>query len=109
MNRVELDAQNGATDFPFWELVAEAYNNKENYRFDDVLYYSKEFVEINPNSFVNHSATKLQTMLERLSKLFNDAQRKYQKSGNHDPDFAAVISGDKFDEVDDVDDFFKLN
>jgi hypothetical protein len=37
MNWGELDPQNGANEFTFWDLVAEFYNNKEHNRFDEVL------------------------------------------------------------------------
>jgi hypothetical protein len=103
MTRVELDALNGATEVSFWETVAEAYNNNDDVRFDELLFESEKLAGINPSLFVNHCASKLQQMWKSLNKYYNVARRKYQKSGNHDPDFFLAISEDG----DDVDDNFE--
>jgi hypothetical protein len=44
-NRDELDAQNGATEFMFWDLVAQAYNDKDNLRVDEILFESENCLE----------------------------------------------------------------
>jgi hypothetical protein len=56
MTRDELDAQNGATEVTFWDLIAHAYNDKDDDKFDNILFNSPKFVGINPELFVNHCA-----------------------------------------------------
>jgi hypothetical protein len=104
MSRVELDALNGASAVSFWEVVAEAYNNPENVRFDELLFDVEN--GINPSLYHNHSAERLQKMWKHLNKLYNEARRRYQKSGNHDPDFLVSISKDS-DDIDNIADDFE--
>jgi hypothetical protein len=100
MSWVELEALNGATEVIFWQKVVEAYSNKENNRFNELLYDSLKFSR---SLYVNHCASKLKEMGKSLNKHYNDARRRYQKSGNHDPNFFLAISkdGDYVDEIDD--------
>jgi hypothetical protein len=105
MSREELDAQNGASEVTFWDLVSEAYNNREDDRFDQILFDSPKFIGINPKLFVNHSAAKLQQMWKKINKQYGEARRKYQKSGTHNPDFASAIAEEDEDDFEDFTDY----
>jgi hypothetical protein len=105
MSREELDAQNGASAVNFWDEVAEAYNDTNNNLYDDLLFDSPKFSGICPRLFVKHNATKLQMMWKKMNKLYSKAQRKYQKSGTHDPDFASVIPEDEEDDFENFTDY----
>jgi hypothetical protein len=37
----DLNARNGATELTLWDLVAQAYNNKENLRLYEILFKAK--------------------------------------------------------------------
>jgi hypothetical protein len=48
MTRKELDAHNIATAVTFWDLIAQAYNNKDDDQFYNTLFDSPKFAGINP-------------------------------------------------------------
>jgi hypothetical protein len=54
---------------------------------------------------VNHCAEKLQQMWKRLNKLYGNAQQKYQKSRNHNPDFAFAIAEEENNNFEDFRDY----
>jgi hypothetical protein len=95
-----LDSQNGSSKVTFWDRVAEAYNNPENIWFDKKLFdpLNKKVAGIIPKVFVNHRAMKLQFMWKKLNKKYNEARQKYQRSGNHDPNYASVIPEEESDD-----------
>jgi hypothetical protein len=105
MSREELDSQNGASAVNFWDEVAAAYNDTELNQFDELLFDSLKFAGISPRMYVKHNGTKLQMMWKKMNKLYNEARRKYQKSGTHDPDFASAIPEDEEDDFENFTDY----
>jgi hypothetical protein len=59
MSRKEFDAQNGASEVTFWDLVSKVYTNREDGRFNAILFDLPTFIGINTKNFVIHSAAKL--------------------------------------------------
>jgi hypothetical protein len=80
MSRVELDALSGALEVSFWEVIAEAYKIKENFRFDVLLFDREHFCSrgIYPSLYVNHTAAKLREIWRNRYKNYNKPRRKYQ-------------------------------
>jgi hypothetical protein len=45
MTQDKSDAQNCASEFMFWDLMAQAYKNRYTYRFVEVLFDSEKLLK----------------------------------------------------------------
>ena len=97
-DRKLLDTGKAGRDQGFYERVEDAFWDDDNrefgmLKFKEDKYFAKS--EIDPGIIVNHNWKKLRAIWQQLNKTYQDAYRRFTKSGNNSSDFYEFCNGRK--------------